>query len=288
MLYTTSHIELAVICIDYSDGANVTISKTHSYEWVLPDSHCCFDVALDGNQIGMIIASEDESDIPLALVYCNHHDKIIHCINTQLLRILESSPCCLIHAGQFYIVSQNKLAVEVSQVWTDSSSSQSLPPSIRGVAQVFLSHSPRGPHKLRSPIYDVFGVSQGSLLPDVGADPLIDTPTNRVYFWPAIDTGAGLNLGPTCSYKHDGSIEGMSVGSSERFAVIWSYDHGYSFGLIHYVAHPTPHTTFHLLDIPPDVPPNVLESFEGFALDDSLGVLYLQISIRTIAVLSFA
>ncbi|KAJ7289319.1 hypothetical protein C8J57DRAFT_1459356 [Mycena rebaudengoi] len=54
----TRHIELAVICVDYSDSANVTIAKIHSYEWGTSDFRDrCFDVALDGNQIGMIVAS---------------------------------------------------------------------------------------------------------------------------------------------------------------------------------------------------------------------------------------
>ncbi|KAJ7289315.1 hypothetical protein C8J57DRAFT_1277328, partial [Mycena rebaudengoi] len=270
------HIELAVICIDYGDSANVTIAKTHSYEWAIPDSpYFCLDVALDGNQIGMIIV-DDTNAMPLALVYCNHHDKMIHCINTQRLRIYDSPPCCLIHAGQFYIASQDELMVDISHVRTNSSFSQatqSLPPSIRRMAEAVHSNRPQFRYELRSPRYDVFAVTHGSLLPDMDPSPLMGSPIDHVYFWPAIDTGAELNLGPTCSYEHDCWITDMCVSSSGRSAVIWS-DHvpPYSVGLIQYVAFPTPHTTFRLLDIPPDV----ARLRGGFArLDDSLGVLYL-------------
>ncbi|KAJ7289336.1 hypothetical protein C8J57DRAFT_1277429 [Mycena rebaudengoi] len=289
------HIELAVICIDYSDSANVTIDKSYSYEWVIPDSsHHFFDVALDGNQIGMIVGSGYTSDIPLALVFCNHREKLIHCINTQLLttrgRLRKNPPRCLIHAGQFYIATQNKLAMDIYHVRTDSSSLQAtpaLPSSLRRVGQASHSHDTHLSYKLRSPTHGVFGVTQGSLLPDIGTDSGdLDCPIDHVYFWPAIDTGTELNLEPTCSYEHNHPIYEMCVSSSGRSAVISckSYDLQSSFGLIQYVAHPTPHTTFRPLDIPCDV----YDSLKDFALDDSLGVLYLQISDRVIAVLSFA
>ncbi|KAJ7289331.1 hypothetical protein C8J57DRAFT_430006 [Mycena rebaudengoi] len=219
------HFELAVICIDYSDSANVTISKTHSYEWAIPDPdkpHACIDVALDGNQIGMIVA-EDGLRMPLAMVYCKHHDKMIHCINTRLFRgIFDSGspPCCLIHDDQFYIASQNKLAMDIYHVRTDSSSLQampSLPSSICKVAQAAHSHEPRLPYQLRFPRYDVFAVTQGSLLPDV----MTATPNDRVYFWPVIDTGgAELTLGPTYSYEHNCQIDDMCASASGRSAVI--------------------------------------------------------------------
>ncbi|KAJ7289314.1 hypothetical protein C8J57DRAFT_1277323 [Mycena rebaudengoi] len=276
-----THFELAVICINYDDSANVTIAKIHSYEWAIPDSpHTCVDVALDGNQIGMIV--EQTFRMPLALVYCNHHDKMIHCINTQLLGSRHSPPCCLIHAGQFYIASRHKLAMDISHVRTDSSSSQamqSLSSSIRRVAQVLHPHPPRFPYQLRPPRYDVFGVTRDSLPLD--ADPDI----NCVHFWPAIDTNAELTLGPTCSYQHDCHISRMHVGSSGRFVVIaTSYNLQPSVGLVHYVAHPTPHITFRRLDIPFDL----VNSYAIYALDDRLGVLYLgNARDNTIAVVSY-
>ncbi|KAJ7289317.1 hypothetical protein C8J57DRAFT_1459355 [Mycena rebaudengoi] len=199
------YIELAVICIDYSDSANVTIAKIHSYEWSIPGlSHHSYDVALDENQIGMIVTPKYPKDgsFSLALVFCNHHDKLIHCINTQLptTRAHKNLPRCLIHAGQFYIAIQKMLAMDIH-------------------------HN------------DVFAVTLGSLLPDV----LGLTPTRRVYFWPVIDTGAGLSLGPTCSYEHDSQIIDMHASASGRSAVIW-YRSGNQnpLGLIHPVIVPIP------------------------------------------------
>ncbi|KAJ7289323.1 hypothetical protein C8J57DRAFT_429920 [Mycena rebaudengoi] len=233
----------------------------------------------------MIVGSGFRPDIPLALVYCNHHDKFIHCINTQLLATHgDQNPCrFLIHGGQFYIATQNKLAMDIYHVRTDSSSLQampSLPSSIRRVAQALHPPHPHFRYDLRSPRYDVFAVTVGSLLPDV-------TPIGRVYFWPAIDTGgAELTFGPTYSYDHDRRIDEMCVSASGRSAVIWSRDSPYSVGLIQYVALPTPHTTFRLLDIHP----NVARLCGGFALesDDSLGILCINIpQDGTIAVFSF-
>ncbi|KAJ7289309.1 hypothetical protein C8J57DRAFT_1213660 [Mycena rebaudengoi] len=248
------------------DSTNVTIAKIHSYEWSIPGlSHHSYDVALDGNQIGMIVTTKYASDIPLALVFCNHHDKLIHCINTQLptTRVRKEFPRCLIHASQFYIAIQNKVAVDIYHVCTDSSSLQatpSLPSSIRKMAEAVHSDPPRFRHQLRSPGYDVFAVTQGSILPDIVADSCLNT-SDYVYFWPAIDTGAELNLGPIYSYKHGCRIHDMC-----------------------YVAHPTPHTTFRPLNIPSDI----TRSYSGFTFDDSLGVLYIHILLDgTIAVFSF-
>ncbi|KAJ7289360.1 hypothetical protein C8J57DRAFT_1277485 [Mycena rebaudengoi] len=195
----------------------------------------------------MIVASDDVVGL-LALVYCNHQDKIIHCINTQLLMISEKPPRCLILAGQFYIVNQNKLTVDISHVHTDTSSlqttqspSSAVPPSIRTVAKALLSY-PLFACELRSPRYDIFGVTQGAIQPDEGSDPESNSPADYVYFWPATDTGAELHLGPTCSYEHDRWIVDIRVGSSGVSAMIqyWE-DREFSLGLIRYVAHLEPH-----------------------------------------------
>ncbi|KAJ7289324.1 hypothetical protein C8J57DRAFT_1459359 [Mycena rebaudengoi] len=168
------HIELAVICVDYSDSANVTIAKIHSYEWgFLDSSHRCFDVALDGNQIGMIL--------PISPLF----------VARRSILYRKSSK----HAGGRNIAGSSS-----------SQATQSRSPSIRRVAQAVHSHPPRWPYQLRPPRYNVFGVTRDSM---GNANP---DSNNCVHFWPAIDTSAELTLGPTCSYQHNHRISSMHLG----------------------------------------------------------------------------
>ncbi|KAJ7209908.1 hypothetical protein C8J57DRAFT_1401282 [Mycena rebaudengoi] len=274
---SSDQLEFAVICVDYQNPAQITVSRIYSNIWNSPDVRllAISGITLDQKMIGMTVLNR--SHHTASLLYCKFADDVVGRVslkmptNTFVSRQLSFG--CILHQGEFYVAAQHPQTrvVEISHINVDTAPpkeqivTRDVPRlSSGGFFDLYLDRS-----HMCSPRYGVLNVTtRGSHSLTSG------THTHAVYFWPAVeaDHRAQLEFGQLGSYEHPRRIYATYVGSSGRYALITELqDDIAKIGLVTYHTHPIPHTTFHQLD----TSTVDIEPLSNMALDDILGVLYV-------------
>ncbi|KAJ7267975.1 hypothetical protein C8J57DRAFT_1326302 [Mycena rebaudengoi] len=267
-----TQFEFAVICVDYQNPAQTTVSIIYSNIWNSPDvrSLAISSITLDPKMIGMTLLNP--SNHTASLLYCKFADDVVGRVSFNM-PTNKFSFGCILHQGEFYVAAQHPQtgAVEISQINVDTA-----PPKVQTVTREVPRLSSGGfldldldRSHMCSPRYGVLNVTTSASYSLTSSAHI-----HAVHFWPAVEAGheTQLEFGQLGSYEHPRRIYATYVGSSGRYALITELqDDVTKIGLVTYHTHPIPHTTFHQLD----TSTVDIEPLSIMALDDILGVLYV-------------